>query len=433
MNRIAKNAVWIIACRVVQAILAVIINMITARYLGPSNFGLLTYASSLVAFVVPIVNLGFGEILVKEIVSDPRREGEILGTSILLSICASLGCIIGVVLFAYISNPNEPITITICFLYSFVLFFQALDLMQTWFQAHLLSRYTSIVGLCAYLIVSIYKIMLLVTGKSVYWFAVSNAFDCAIITVSNIVIYTKIGNNKFSFSASLGAKMFAKSKHYIVSAMMVSVFAQTDKIMIKLMINEEATGYYGAAIACASMTSFIFTAIIDSFRPSILEGKNSSEGVFQHRLSMLYAVVIYLSLLQSIIMTLFAKIIIWILYGREYSMAISALRIVVWYTTFSYIGAIRNIWILANNQYKYLWQINLVGASANILLNAVLIPKYGIDGAALASFLTQFFTNFILGYIIKPIRPNNRLMLKSLHPAVLADVVGTVITKRAEE
>ena len=114
-------------------------------------------------------------------------------------------------------------------------------------------------------------------------------------------------------------------------------------------------------------------------------------------------------------------------------MAISALRIVVWYTTFSYIGAIRNIWILANNQYKYLWQINLVGASANILLNAVLIPKYGIDGAALASFLTQFFTNFILGYIIKPIRPNNRLMLKSLHPAVLADVVGTVITKRAEE
>lgn len=433
MNRIAKNAVWIIACRVVQAILAVIINMITARYLGPSNFGLLTYASSLVAFVVPIVNLGFGEILVKEIVSDPRREGEILGTSILLSICASLGCIIGVVLFAYISNPNEPITITICFLYSLVLFFQALDLMQTWFQAHLLSRYTSIVGLCAYLIVSIYKIMLLVTGKSVYWFAVSNAFDCAIITVSNIVIYTKIGNNKFSFSASLGAKMFAKSKHYIVSAMMVSVFAQTDKIMIKLMINEEATGYYGAAIACASMTSFIFTAIIDSFRPSILEGKNSSEGVFQHRLSMLYAVVIYLSLLQSIIMTLFAKIIIWILYGREYSMAISALRIVVWYTTFSYIGAIRNIWILANNQYKYLWQINLVGASANILLNAVLIPKSGIDGAALASFLTQFFTNFILGYIIKPIRPNNRLMLKSLHPAVLADVVGTVITKRAEE
>ena len=64
MNRVAKNATWIIGCRIVQAVFALLINMLTARYLGPSSYGLITYASSLVAFVVPIMQLVFNAILV---------------------------------------------------------------------------------------------------------------------------------------------------------------------------------------------------------------------------------------------------------------------------------------------------------------------------------------------------------------------------------
>ena len=73
MNKVAKNATWIIGCRIVQSVLALIINMLTARYLGPSNYGLITYASSIVAFVVPIMNLGLSNILVQEIVNNPER------------------------------------------------------------------------------------------------------------------------------------------------------------------------------------------------------------------------------------------------------------------------------------------------------------------------------------------------------------------------
>lgn len=141
--------------------------------------------------------------------------------------------------------------------------------------------------------------------------------------------------------------MFARSKHYIFSSMMVTIFAQTDKIMIKMMLDESSTGYYGAAVACAGMTSFVFTAIIDSFRPAIFEGQKESKRIFKHRLTMLYSIVIYLSLAQSVVMTLFSRWIIFILYGTAYNPAISALQIIVWYTTFSYMGSVRNIWILA--------------------------------------------------------------------------------------
>ena len=430
MNKVAKNATWIIACRVVQAVFALIINMLTARYLGPSNFGLITYASSLVAFVLPIMQLGFSSILVQEIVNDPDREGKTLGTSMFLSLCSSICCIIGVTAFAFIANHDEPVTILVCLLYSLILIFQALDLMQYWFQAKYLSKYTSIVSLCAYLVVSAYKIYLLVTAKNVYWFAISNAFDYALISISIIFIYHKLGGQKLSFSFELGKEMFNRSKHYILSAMMVTVFAQTDKIMIKLMIDEAATGYYGAAVACAGMSSFVFTAIIDSFRPSIFEGQKISEDVFKHRLTMLYSIVIYISLAQSIMMTALAGIIIHILYGAAYAPAVGALQIVVWYTTFSYMGAVRNIWILANNMQHYLWKINLLGALANIVMNAILIPIIGIYGAALASLITQFFTNVIVGYIIKPVIPNNVIMVEGLNPSYLIDAFRRLFQRK---
>lgn len=429
MNKVAKNATWIIACRVVQAVFALIINMLTARYLGPSNFGLITYASSLVAFVLPIMQLGFSNILVQEVVNNPDREGKTVGTSMFLSVCSSFFCIIGVTAFAFIANHDEPVTIIVCLLYSLILIFQALDLMQYWFQAKYLSKYTSIVSLCAYLVVSAYKIYLLVTAKSVYWFAISNAFDYALISISIIVIYHKLGGQKLSFSKKLGKEMFNRSKHYILSSMMVTVFAQTDKIMIKLMIDEAATGYYGAAVACAGMTSFVFTAIIDSFRPSIFEGQKVGDDVFKHRLTMLYSIIIYISLAQSVVMTILAGMIIHILYGSAYAPAVGALQIVVWYTTFSYMGSVRNIWILANNKQHYLWKINLMGALANIVLNAILIPIIGIYGAAVASLITQFFTNVIVGYIIKPILPNNRIMVEALNPRHFMDAAGKMLKR----
>ncbi|MBQ6150472.1 MAG: flippase [Mogibacterium sp.] len=422
-SKVLKNASWIIICKVIQAVLALVINMLTARYLGPSNYGLITYAASLVAFAAPIMQLGINNILVQEIVYKPDREGEILGTSIMLSMISSLFCIAGVTAVAFALNPDEPVTVITCLLYSLLLLFQALDMIEYWFQAKLLSKYTSLISLCVYFAVAAYKIWLLVTKKSIYWFAVSNALDYGLIAIAAIIVYRRIGGGRFRFSSELALSMFNKSKHYIVSSMMVTIFAQTDKIMLKQMLDETATGYYGAAVACAALTGFIFAALIDSFRPSIFEGLKISEDVFAHRLTLLYSIIIYLSLAQSVAMTVLARLVIWILYGASYAPAAGALRIVVWYTTFSYIGSVRNIWILANNKQKYLWQINLSGALANVLLNWLLIPLMGIHGAALASLITQFFTNVVTGYILAPIRGNNAIMVRSIDPRILLEAI----------
>ena len=173
MNRIAKNAFWIIGCRIVQSLLSLIVSMMSARYLGPSNYGVIQYASSLVTFVTPVMQLGFTTVIVNEFISSPKKEGEILGTSMLCCLCSALASMLGIVLFAASVNAGNSETIIVCALMSLNLIFSALELSQYWFQAKLLSKYTSVVSLISYTLVSGYKLYLLATKKSIYWFAVS--------------------------------------------------------------------------------------------------------------------------------------------------------------------------------------------------------------------------------------------------------------------
>ena len=422
-KRVLNNAAWIIGCRIVQAILGVVVTMLSARFLGPSGYGIINYAASIVVFVVPLMQLGLNSTLVQEFVKMPEKEGEILGTSMLMSLVSGIFCIVGVIAFSGIANNGEPVTIAVCSLYSIQLVFQSAEIIQCWFQAKLLSKYTSVAVLIAYAVMSAYKIVLLITGSSIYWFAVAQALDYCVIAIILLVIYSKVGTAKLSFSWKLFKQLFSKSKYYIVSSMMVTIFAQTDRIMLKLMIDEAAVGYYSAAITCAGMTAFVFAAIIDSTRPVIFENALKGTAVFEKSVSTLYCVIIYFALLQSVVIALFAKFIIGILYGADYLPAVSALRIVVWYTTFSYLGSIRNIWILSEGKQKYLWSINLLGAVSNVLLNVVLIPVMGVNGAALASLVTQIFTNVIVGFLLKPIRRNNIVMLKGLDLRLLKEFI----------
>ena len=68
-------------------------------------------------------------------------------------------------------------------------------------------------------------------------------------------------------------------------------------------------------------------------------------------------------------------------------------------------GAVRNVWILAEEKYSRLWIINLCGAVSNILLNLCLIPLWGARGAAVAAVAAQIIANFIVGFIMKGFAP----------------------------
>ena len=164
----------------------------------------------------------------------------------------------------------------------------------------------------------------------------------------------------------------------------------------------------------AGAISIIPQALIEGFRPDILSFRNTDMEKYRRRLMQLYGLVFWLCIAYCLFTTFFAKYIILVLYGEKYLPAVGSLSLIVWYTSFSYFGAINNIYMVAENKIKWVQVTTFVGAIVNVILNYVFIPMFGVEGAALASLITQIITNFALLAIIPQLRENFIIIVRGI-------------------
>lgn len=415
LSKVSKNIAWILICRIAQAFFALIINSLTARYFGPTNYGVISYAASLVAFVTPLMQMGTGNIIVNELIQQPQKEGETLGTSIVMTMGTSFLCVLGLLSFVSVANRGDPTTILTVLLYSLLLFSQSMEQIQYWFHAKYLSKTVSLAMLGVYFIISCYKVVLLIIGKDVYWFAASNALDHFLVAIILLFAYKRSNGQPLCFSMAALKRLWRNGRLYVLPEMMGLVLQQSDRIMLEFSCGHGELGLYSAALSVATMSSFVFAAIIHSYQTMILENRIQDNEKYQRSMTKLCGIVLYLAMLQCIVIVLFAEPIVYLLYGRDYLSSVSMLRIVVSYTVFSYIGSIRSVWILAEGKQRYLWIISLSGMVLNVVLNLVLIHFYQGEGAAMATLITQIFTNIVIVALIKPLRDNLKYLWYGLH------------------
>ena len=184
-NRIVKNAGWLIGGKFVHKFLAFFIGIFMARFLGPANYGLINYAEGYTTFFASICTLGITSVIVKNFVDHPDEEGTTIGTTLILRIITSILSVVAILGIVMVVDRGETLTITVVALCSLGLVFQVFDTFNYWFQVRLWSKYSALATLISYLIVSAYKITLLIMQKDVRWFAVSTSIDYIAIAVFN--------------------------------------------------------------------------------------------------------------------------------------------------------------------------------------------------------------------------------------------------------
>lgn len=414
-NKTIKNAGYLIVGRVIQMVFGLVVSLLTARYLGPSNYGLINYASAYTAFFTSICTLGINSVLVKELVNYPDGEGVVIGTTLLLRAISSILSACAIIAISSIIDADEKTTILIVVLSCIGMIFHIFETFNYWFQRRLESRVTARATLIAYAIASVYRIYLLATGKSVANFALVGSIDYLCLGIILYIEYKRRNGPVLSFSWTYGKALLSRSCHFILPGLMVSIYGQTDKLMLKQMISEAEIGYYATAVSLCGMWCFILSAIIDSVYPSIMEAaKAENEELFRRRNVQLYAIVFYISVFVSICFTLLGEVAISILYGEAYLPAAMPLRIITWYTAFSYLGVARNAWVVAKERQKYLFSIYAASALANVILNYMLIPSMGAIGAAVASLVAQVFTTLVVPFFIKDMKENSMMILDAI-------------------
>ena len=412
VNRFTTNAFWIMVGRIFQIVLTFITTMLVTRYLGPTQYGQITLTFSYVALFVPLATLGLNDILVKELLNNKEDNEEIIGTTIVLRLLSSLLSVIIIYLVVKVMSDN-PVLPLVALLQAFLLIFRAFECITFFYQSRLLSKKVGIINIVAYSLTAIFRIICLIIKKDIYWFAFAVTLDYVVIAILLVFVFLKDGN-KIRFSKKYISLLLEKSRPYIFSGIMTVIAGKIDTIMIGKFIDETSVGYYGAATTLCNAWPFVLIAIIDSASPIIIDSYDNDREMYTKRLKQLYASIFYIGVLVALIFTVFSKQIITIVYGTSYLEAHKALKIVCWNTIFSYFGVARFIWMQSENKYKYERVITFFGALFNVILNYILINKYGIIGASITFVLTQFFMNFLILFFIKDTRENARLILDAI-------------------
>jgi O-antigen/teichoic acid export membrane protein len=414
-NKVIRNAAWIIIEQIFRMLLTVVVGILSARYLGPDNYGALSYTASFVTFFSAFASLGMDGVVLKKMIDTPNREGEYLGSCIVFRMISSLFSSIAIFGLVIFMNPEDKLRIYLALIQSFQLVLQASHLFNAWFQRYFKSKHVSIAKMLASILVSAYRIILLITSKSIYWFAFSGLLTQAVIGIVLYISYRSEKGQKISFKYNTGKEVLFDSYHFILSGLMVVIYSQIDKMMIGKMMTNTDVGYYTTALSICGMWTFIPLAILNSFRPLIMELKGSgNESRYQLRLEQVYSLIIWLSIFASIIIFLFSSFIVKTLYGNAFLGAVSVLKIAIWFETFSMIGSARGIWILCENKNKYVKYYLGLGAVVNVILNAFLIPSFGIEGAAMATLVTQIFTSLLSPLFFKETRQHTIIVLRAV-------------------
>lgn len=413
-SKTIQNASWLIGGRIINMLLSFVIGLLTARYLGPSNYGLINYAAAYSVFFTSFCTLGINSIIVKNFIDNPLEEGETIGTTLVLRFISSVLSLCTILGIVRIVDGNDRLLLSVVGLYCLSLIFHIFDTFNYWFQSKLLSKYYAISTLIAYMITSIYRIILLASGKSVEWFAIANSVDYCIVAILLILFYKLNHGPKLSFSLKKAKALLSVSSSYILSGLMIAVYGATDKIMLKQMLDDSSVGYYSLAVTISTMWVFVLSAIIDSMKPTIMRYHSADQQLYEKGNQKLYSIVFFLSLFASLCITIIAPLFVRILYGDEYMPTVGPLRIVVWYVAFSYLGVARDTWIVCEQKQKYLKYLYAGSAILNVLLNLIFIRFWGANGAALASLLTQISTIFVFPALIKDFRPNLKLMIDAI-------------------
>ncbi|NCD10916.1 MAG: flippase [Epsilonproteobacteria bacterium] len=412
-----KNTSWLFGEKILRMVVGLFVGIWVARYLGPEQFGLFSYAQSFVGLFTAIATLGLDGIVVRELVKDESRRDELIGTAFYLKLIGAIAVLI-VLAVAIQFTSNDHYTNILVFIIASATIFQAFNVVDMYFQAKVLSKYVVYANVISLFVSSIVKVVLILNDAPLIAFAWATLFDSVVLALGFIYYYVKnssIFNIKnLIFKRETAVSLLKDSWPLILSGIVISIYMKIDQVMIQEMMGSEAVGQYAAAVRISEAWYFIPMVIASSLFPAIINAKKQSEELYYARLQKLYDLMVWMAIAIALPMTFLSDWVVNLLYGEQYSEAGSVLMIHIWAGVFVALGVVTGKVVIVNNKQLNGMYCTGIGATSNVLLNFLLIPKYGIQGAAVATMLSQIISGFVIPFWFKVDKRYPMIALKSL-------------------
>jgi len=390
-----KNTSWLFTEKILRLLIYFVVTVLVIRYLGPEQFGLLSYAISFYGLFTAISVLGLESISIRELVKYPERRDNILGSVFLLRLVGGIVTIILIALTLFISGEPTDISILILIISTSAIF-QSFSVIDYYFRSEVKAKYSVYVMTASVLFTSSLKILLIILEAPLIYFAIVFSVEFLIAAAGFLLVYKhnklKIFNWKFRKETAMN--LLKDSWPLILAGLVISIYAKIDQVMIKNMLDSKELGYYATAVRLSEAWYFIPVALTNSIFPAIINAKNVSNEFYINRIQKLYDILAWMAISIAVPVSIFSRDIINVIFGNEFQSAAPVLTIYIWAGVAVFLGVASSQYLITENFTKLSFFRSLIGMVINVILNLVLIPKYGIVGAAYATLISYSLAVF---------------------------------------
>lgn len=407
-----NNTFWMLLEHLVRAVSGVLVVIYIARYLGAEEFGQLSYAIAILGVFLAVSRLGMDAILVRELSVENKKSNYLLGTGFWMLLGAAVFSAVLMAILAFLADsPKVKLLILIV---SSALFFQVFFVIDYFFQSQLKAIYSSAAKSAALLLGALLKICVVFFDLGLIPLAVAYAADYAFMALFLLVAYLLRGQRLFFYFCDrrLILPLAKDAWTLTLSALAVVLYMRIDQLMIRNMLGDYSLGIYSAAAKIYEGWIMIPYVVSVSLLPVIVRLRSRSVDEYEKKVSQLYFVLCWGSIAGAASLLFIGDWLVTLLYGEAFRASADVLIVLMWASVFASMGFVSARCLTVEGMQKKIFQRTFAALILNVILNALLIPDLGVNGAAISTLVALLFANYVMDYFDPDLRGQLKLKNK---------------------
>jgi len=392
LQRIAKNTAALLLADVMARLLGLVFAVWAARYLGPDEFGVLTFAVAFCTLFSVLADLGMGQLTIREVARNKLLAARYVGTTLALKLV--LACVVGGVIAFTVNALDYPRT-TILIVYiitGHVLLSSFASIGVSVFQAFEKMEYV-LVGQVLSGIVKVAALYLVMRcGFGLFGVAISYTLSAlSLLLFTGFTVARRFSKIRVHVDLTFMRRMIIQALPFGLSLISITIYYKIDSVMLSLFHDETTVGLYNAAYTLVLAPAFIPRALLGSLYPTMSRCFHYSRKSLINAYERSFKYLLMLAAPLAMGTTILSSRLILAIYGPEYRAAIIILQILIWSEFFVFLNVVfGNLFASVDKQSVVLKQ-TAAAAMLNVILNAMVIPRYSYIGAAATTVATECF------------------------------------------
>ena len=412
-KKVVRNLAWAVTGKVITLLGSLLVGIFVARYLGPEQYGLMSYVTSFVALFQVFASFGLDNIEIRE---EAKCEGlgdekripspecnTILGTAFTLKLIFAAITMALVIATAWIFEA-DTFTKWMITLYSFSMIMQTFGVIRNYFTSIVWNEYIVKTEISRTIIGAAIKVVLLLLHAPLVWFIAATLFDTVLIASGYLISYNKkiASIRLWTYNPTTARYLLKEAFPLLVSLSAVLIYQRIDQIMVAKMLNNAELGQYTVAVQFTEILFFIPTILAQTIVPILTRLHKENFEEYRKKTQQFVNVTVWLCVLASALVAIIAPWLIKYTFGVAYLPATLPLQILVFKTVAHSLSASAGNMIIIEGTQKWAWIRSVSACFVCVAMNYLFIPRWGVEGTAAASILTYLYAGTLSNIFIPP-------------------------------